>query len=122
MRPRPVPGSRELGGRDAVPCPYLGGAGQPAVRTPGGVQDPHRAVARQKENHNRSYVNGVYKGAAGCPPYVGSNPTPATTCENGPLAAETRPGGPFPSCVKGHSEMPGDGHGFCPLVAIRSAR
>src|SRR3984893_9280185 len=31
-------------------------------------------------------------------PNVGSNPTPATTCENGPLAAETRPGGPFPSC------------------------
>src|SRR5260370_25217032 len=30
--------------------------------------------------------------------YVGSNPTPATTRENGPLAAETRPGGPFPSC------------------------
>ena len=30
--------------------------------------------------------------------YVGSNPTPATTCENGPLAAETRPGGPFSSC------------------------
>ena len=29
--------------------------------------------------------------------YVGSNPTPATPCENGPLAAETRPGGPFPS-------------------------
>ena len=27
--------------------------------------------------------------------YVGSNPTPATTCENGPLAAETRPGGRF---------------------------
>ncbi len=34
--------------------------------------------------------------------YFGSNPTPATTCENGPLAAETRPGGPFllvPPCV-----------------------
>src|SRR4051794_1871750 len=29
--------------------------------------------------------------------YVGSNPTPATTSENGPHAAETRPGGPFPS-------------------------
>ena len=28
--------------------------------------------------------------------YVGSNPTPATTSENGPWAAETRPGGPFP--------------------------
>jgi hypothetical protein len=27
--------------------------------------------------------------------YVGSNPTPATTCENGPLAAETRPAGRF---------------------------
>jgi hypothetical protein len=34
--------------------------------------------------------------------YVGSNPTPATTCENGPLAAETRPAGRFllvPPCV-----------------------
>jgi hypothetical protein len=30
--------------------------------------------------------------------YVGSNPTPATTCENGPWAAETRPGGPFLLC------------------------
>src|ERR1700756_359610 len=28
---------------------------------------------------------------------VGSNPTPATTSENGPLAAETRLGGPFSS-------------------------
>src|ERR1039457_4370200 len=30
--------------------------------------------------------------------YVGSNPTPATPWGNGPLAAETRPGGPFSSC------------------------
>ena len=30
--------------------------------------------------------------------YVGSNPTPATTCENGPLAVNSRLGGPFPSC------------------------
>lgn len=29
--------------------------------------------------------------------YVGSNPTPANTSENGPPSAETRPGGPFPS-------------------------
>src|SRR5579859_8188590 len=29
--------------------------------------------------------------------YVGSNPTPATTCGNGPLAADSRLGGPFPS-------------------------
>jgi len=49
-------------------------------------------------------VNSYVKGQAGAycktvvSAYVGSNPTPATTCENGPLAAETRPGGPFPSC------------------------
>jgi len=30
--------------------------------------------------------------------YVGSNPTPATTCENGPLAVNSWLGGPFPSC------------------------
>jgi hypothetical protein len=30
--------------------------------------------------------------------YVGSNPTPATTTENGPHAAGTRSGGPLPSC------------------------
>ena len=34
--------------------------------------------------------------------YVGSNPTPATTCENGPLAGNSRLCGPFsfvPACV-----------------------
>ena len=30
--------------------------------------------------------------------YVGSNPTPATTCENDPLAAETRLWGPLSYC------------------------
>jgi len=39
--------------------------------------------------------------------YVGSNPTPATTCENGPLAAETRLCGPFLLCP-----------GACHLVAL----
>src|SRR6266568_8449405 len=49
-------------------------------------------------------VNGyvAWRGGAVCKTvgsaYVGSNPTPDTTSENGPLAAETRPGGPFPSC------------------------
>src|SRR5215469_6273105 len=35
--------------------------------------------------------------------YVGTNPTPATTCENGPLAANSRAGGRFfsvPACVR----------------------
>ena len=30
--------------------------------------------------------------------YVGSNPTPATACENAPLAANSRAGGAFPLC------------------------
>ena len=41
----------------------------------------------------------MVQGAAVCKTvgsaYVGSNPTPATTCGNGPLAAETRPAGCF---------------------------
>jgi len=40
--------------------------------------------------------------------YVGSNPTPATTCENGPLAADTRQAGRFllvtPCIVVRHRE------------------
>ena len=40
--------------------------------------------------------------------YVGSNPAPATTCGNGPSAAETRPGGRFlfvtPCIVVRHRE------------------
>lgn len=40
---RPVAG--ELGGRDAVQCPHLGGASQPTARAPGDVQHPHRAPA-----------------------------------------------------------------------------
>ena len=39
--------------------------------------------------------------------YVGSNPTPATTCGNGPLAANSRAGGPFLLCP-----------GVCHLVAL----
>ena len=62
---------------------------------------------RRRDKHHgavfmqvRGYVE--VQAGAGCktvgPAYVGSNPTPATTCENSPWAAETRPGGPFPSC------------------------
>src|SRR5690348_11673316 len=39
--------------------------------------------------------------------YVGSNPTPATTCENAPLAANSRAGGAFLL-----------GPGVCHLVAL----
>ena len=41
--------------------------------------------------------------------YVGSNPTPATTCENGPFAANSRAGGPFLLCPV-----------MCHLVALRT--
>ena len=40
--------------------------------------------------------------------YVGSNPTPATTCENGPLAGNSRLCGPFLLCPVA-----------CHLVALR---
>src|SRR6266702_5392318 len=61
---------------------------------------------RRAERHTTSFsqISGRVEGQAVAvcktvgSAYVGSNPTPATTCENGPLAAETRPGGPFPSC------------------------
>src|ERR1700750_3388846 len=49
--------------------------------------------------------------------YVGSNPTPATTCGNGPLAAETRPGGRFllvtpciAACHRQSTRCGGHGH------------
>jgi hypothetical protein len=42
--------------------------------------------------------------------YVGSNPTPATLCENGPLAANSRAGGPFLLCLV-----------VCHLVSLRAA-
>jgi hypothetical protein len=42
--------------------------------------------------------------------YVGSNPTPATTCENGPLAGNSRLSGPFLLCPV-----------VCHLVALRAA-
>src|SRR6266436_1156150 len=41
--------------------------------------------------------------------YVGSNPTPATTCENGPLARNSRLCGPFLLCPV-----------VCHLVSLRS--
>ncbi len=41
--------------------------------------------------------------------YVGSNPTPATPCENAPLAANSRASGAFPLCPV-----------VCHLVALRT--
>jgi hypothetical protein len=80
-------------------CPSIWRQGSPGARTYG-VQrvccKRHLASFAQVRGHV-----GVWAGA-GCKTvgsaYVGSNPTPATSCENGPPAAETRPGGPLPTC------------------------
>jgi hypothetical protein len=61
--------------------------------------------------------------------YVGSNPTPATTCENGPLAAETRPAGRFvlvtmciTMCHRGSIHSSGCGHIADSVRAERAVR
>ncbi len=74
---------------------------------PSGCQRPrtYGGQRRRGECHSAAFAqvrcHAMGRGVAVCKTvgsaYVGSNPTPATTCENGPLAAETRPGGPFPS-------------------------
>jgi hypothetical protein len=75
--------------------------GWPGARTYGGKRrrSGHRPVVFMQVIGR---VEVEVEAVAGCKTvgsaYVGSNPTPATTCENGLWAAETRPGGPFPSC------------------------
>jgi hypothetical protein len=59
--------------------------------------------------------------------YVGSNPTPATTCGNGPLGCGNAPAGPFPSChatYQGVSpwSMRGSGHGCIADIVRRNER
>jgi hypothetical protein len=75
---------------------------------PSGCQHPrtYGGQGRRGEGHSAAFtqVRGYMEVQAGAvcktvgSAYVGSNPTPATICENGPLAAETRLGGPFSSC------------------------
>ena len=91
----PACGSGELDGAVHT-CTRDRRRGWPGARTYGG--------RRRRSGHPLmvfTQVTGQVKAGAGCKTvgsaYVGSNPTPATTSENGPLAAETRPGGPFPS-------------------------
>jgi hypothetical protein len=80
-------------------CPCGRTARSPRVRTYSGQRrrGGHCPVAYAQVRWHVEVQAGAYCKSVGSA-YVGSNPTPATTCENGPLAAETRPGGPFPSC------------------------
>jgi hypothetical protein len=80
-------------------CPRDPAAESPRARTYSGQRhhNKHHPVAfAQFRGHIEAHA-GAYCKTVGSA-YVGSNPTPATTSENGPRAAETRPGGPFPSC------------------------
>src|SRR3984885_210019 len=84
-------------------CPWLSACR--AAKIPGAPT--YSGQRRRSECHVTSFtqVNGCMEWQTGAycktvgSAYVGSNPTPATTpattCKNGPLAAETRPGGPF---------------------------
>jgi hypothetical protein len=89
-----------------------------AVRGPHapGTRRPRTAAARNRASKRvRAGQRGVTRAErAGCKTvgsaYVGSNPTPATTCEDGPLAANSRLGGPFFLCAA-----------MSHLVALRTA-
>ena len=87
--------SRCLCGR----CPWLSACRAeklPRARTYGGQR--HRAEYRLTSfvqvNGHVEWQAGAYCKTVGSA-YVGSNPTPATTCGNGPSAAETRSAGRF---------------------------
>ena len=80
-------------------CPCGRAARSPRARTYSGQRrhSGHHPVASAQVRWYLEVQAGKYCKTVGSA-YVGSNPTPATTCENGPWAAETRPGGPFSSC------------------------
>jgi len=92
-------------------CPCGGPGGSPRPRTHIG-QRRHRGTDPAAFMQVNSYT--AWHGGAVCKTvgsaYVGSNPTPATTCENGPLAGKSRLCGPFLLCPV-----------MCHLVALRAA-
>ena len=92
-------------------CPRGPAAGSPRARTYSGQRrssEHHRAAFAQVRWHIEVKA-GAYCKTVGSA-YVGSNPTPATTCENGPLARNSRRCGPFLLCPV-----------VCHLVALRAA-
>ena len=77
-------------------CPRDPAAGSRRVRTYSGRRrrgEPNSVVFTQVRGHVEVQAGAVCKTVGSA--YVGSNPTPATTCGNGPLAAETRLAGRF---------------------------
>ena len=90
-------------------CPRDPPSGCQRPRTYGGQRwrgECHSAAFAQVRGYVMGWGVAVCKTVGSA--YVGSNPTPATTCGNGPLAAETRPAGRFllvtPCIVVRHRE------------------
>jgi hypothetical protein len=80
-------------------CPRRSAGGSPRARTYGGRRRRGKAdpiAFMQADGHVAHYEGAVCKTVGSA--YVGSNPTPATTCKNGPLAANFRASGPFRLC------------------------
>src|SRR5579859_4398819 len=80
-------------------CTRVPASGHPRARTYSGQRrhgKPHAVVFAQVSGHMEMQAVAVCKTVGSA--YVGSNPTPATTCENGPLAGNSRLGGPFLLC------------------------
>ena len=69
--------------------------------------EPRRRICAGQRRVTRAEGETVCKTVGSA--YVGSNPTPATTCENGPLAGNSRLCGPFLLCPV-----------VCHLVALRA--
>ncbi len=84
-------------------CPWNWWRRSPRARTYSGQharREPHETSFPQVSSRVEVQAGGVCKTVGSA--YVGSNPTPATTCETGPLAGNSRLRGPFsfvPACV-----------------------
>jgi hypothetical protein len=97
--------------RTCTRCPCGGRTAGRRPRTYNGQRRRDKAdpVVSMQVNSRVTCCRGEFCKTVGSA-YVGSNPTPATTCENGPLARNSRLCGPFLLCPV-----------VCHLVALRAA-
>jgi hypothetical protein len=92
--PTNLPASRAARHHPTPPAAHT----DPERRTAGGVTSASRLPARAEDftrTRPAPMSPAVKPSAQPGSAYVGSNPTPATTCENGPLAAKSRASGQF---------------------------
>jgi len=102
----PAPGSKTGSDPANLPASQAARHHPTPPAFPHGPQTPHRKRGNPRQQPTRTrrrfHANATIPDEDGCKTvgsaYVGSNPTPATTCENGPLAVDSRLCGPFSSC------------------------